>query len=52
MEVIQKGNTVGKDREIGYVGMEWINLAEGRDQWSALVNTVMNLGFHNIFGNS
>jgi hypothetical protein len=24
-------------------GMEWIELAQDRDQWMALVNTVMNL---------
>jgi hypothetical protein len=24
-------------------GMDWIDLAQGRDQWMALVNTVMNL---------
>jgi hypothetical protein len=29
-------------REIGWVGMDWIDLAQDRDQWSALVNTVMN----------
>jgi hypothetical protein len=29
--------------EIGWDGMEWTNLAHGRDQWRALVNTVMNL---------
>jgi hypothetical protein len=23
--------------------MDWINLAQDRDQWQALVNTVMNL---------
>jgi hypothetical protein len=23
--------------------MDWIHLAQGRDQWRALVNTVMNL---------
>jgi hypothetical protein len=26
-----------------YDGMDWIDLAEDRDQWRALVNTVMNL---------
>jgi hypothetical protein len=30
-------------REIGWGGMDWINLAQDRDQWTALVNTVMNL---------
>jgi hypothetical protein len=30
-------------REIGWDGMDWIDLAEDRDQWKALVNTVMNL---------
>jgi hypothetical protein len=30
-------------REIGWGGMDWIDLAQNRDQWRALVNTVMNL---------
>jgi hypothetical protein len=30
-------------REIGWVGVDWIDLAQDRDQWRALVNTVMNL---------
>jgi hypothetical protein len=30
-------------REIGWNGMDWIDLAQDRDQWRALVNTVMNL---------
>jgi hypothetical protein len=30
-------------REIGWGGMDWIDLAEDRDQWRALVNTGMNL---------
>jgi hypothetical protein len=30
-------------REIGWDGMDWIDLAQERDQWRALVNTVMNL---------
>jgi hypothetical protein len=28
-------------REIEWDGMDWIDLAHGRDQWRALVNTVM-----------
>jgi hypothetical protein len=30
-------------REIGWGGMDWIDLAQDSDQWRALVNTVMNL---------
>jgi hypothetical protein len=30
-------------REIGWDVMDWIDLAQDRDQWRALVNTVMNL---------
>jgi hypothetical protein len=30
-------------REIEWGGMDWIDLAQERDQWRALVNTVMNL---------
>jgi hypothetical protein len=30
-------------REIRWDGREWIELAQDRDQWSALVNTVTNL---------
>jgi hypothetical protein len=29
-------------REIKWGGMAWIDLAKKRDQWMALVNTVMN----------
>jgi hypothetical protein len=29
--------------EIGWGGMDWIDLAQDRDQWRALVNTVRNL---------
>jgi hypothetical protein len=35
-------------REIGWDGMDWIDLAQDRDQWRALVNTVMNL--HKMLG--
>jgi hypothetical protein len=30
-------------REIGFGGVDWIHLAQDRDRWRALVNTVMNL---------
>jgi hypothetical protein len=30
-------------REVGWVGMDWIELAQERDRWRALVNAVMNL---------
>jgi hypothetical protein len=38
--------------EIGWGGMDWICLAQDRDQCRALVNTVMNLGFRKMLGNS
>jgi hypothetical protein len=30
-------------REIGWNGRDWIEQAQDRDQWRALVNTVKNL---------
>jgi hypothetical protein len=36
-------NTEMDLREIGWGGMDWIDLAQDRDQWRALVNMVMNL---------
>jgi hypothetical protein len=29
--------------EVGWNGRDWIDLAQDRDRWRALVNTVMNL---------
>jgi hypothetical protein len=30
-------------REIVWGGVDWIDMAQDRDQWMALVNTVMNV---------
>jgi hypothetical protein len=30
-------------REIGWEVVDWIHLAQDRDQWRTVVNTVMNL---------
>jgi hypothetical protein len=30
-------------REVGWEGADWIDLAQDRDKWRALVYTVMNL---------
>jgi hypothetical protein len=30
-------------RGIGWGGIDWIGLAQDRDQWRALVNSVMNI---------
>jgi hypothetical protein len=38
-------------REIGWDGMDWIDLAKDRYQWRALVNTVMNLRVPQNAGN-
>jgi hypothetical protein len=34
-------------RELGYGGMDWINLTQERDQWKAFVST-----FHKVLGSS
>jgi hypothetical protein len=30
-------------RQIGWSGMDWIEVTQDRDQWRGLVNTIMNL---------
>jgi hypothetical protein len=39
-------------RAIGWGGMDWIDLAQDRNQWTALMSTVITFGFHVMFGNS
>jgi hypothetical protein len=37
-----EGNIRVDLQEIGCVDMDWIELAQGRDRWRALLNAVMN----------
>jgi hypothetical protein len=37
-------------REIGWGAMDWIHLAQDRDQWRALMNTLVNLRVPKILG--
>jgi hypothetical protein len=37
-------------RGIGLGGVDWIDVAQGRNQWRALVTTVMSLPVHKLFG--
>jgi hypothetical protein len=30
-------------REIGWDGVDWMDMAEDRDQWRALLSTILNL---------
>ena len=35
-------------QEVECEGMDWIDLAQDRDRWQALVKAVMNLWFHKM----
>jgi len=37
-------------QELRLEGMDWINLAQDRDRWRAVVNAVMNIRFYKIQG--
>jgi hypothetical protein len=37
-------------REIRWDGVDWIELAQDRNQWWTLVNTMINFGFLKIAG--
>jgi hypothetical protein len=37
-------------REVGYEGMDWIDLAQDRDRWLAHVNAKRTCGFHTMWG--
>jgi hypothetical protein len=37
-------------KEVGWADMDWIDLAQDRDRWRALVNAVMIFGFHKMRG--
>jgi hypothetical protein len=36
--------------ELGWDGMDWSNLAQDRNQWRALMNTIINFRFHKMLG--
>jgi hypothetical protein len=38
-------NIKGDLQNVGWVGMDWIDLAQNRGKWGALVNEVMELQF-------
>jgi hypothetical protein len=45
-----KGNIEMDLQEVGWGGMDWIDLARVRDRWPAVMNTVMNFRFHKMRG--
>jgi hypothetical protein len=39
-------------REIEWDGVDWIDIAQDRDHWRALVNTILNLRGNKMLGSS
>jgi hypothetical protein len=39
-------------KEMACESVDWVHLAQDRDRWRAVGNTVTNLGFHKILGTS
>jgi hypothetical protein len=39
-------------REVGWDGMDWIDLAQDWDRWRSLVNMEWTFGRHKMLGNS
>jgi hypothetical protein len=37
--------------EVGWGDVDWIGLAQDKNRWRALVNSVMTFGFHEMLGN-
>ena len=37
-------------KEMGWEGLEWIDPTQDRDLWRAVINTVMNIRFHEMCG--
>jgi hypothetical protein len=47
-----ENNTKMDVTEVGWGGINWIHLGQDRDQWRALVNTVINVRVPKMYGNS
>jgi hypothetical protein len=37
--------------EVRWGDVDWISLAQDKNRWRALVNSVLNFGFHEMLGN-
>jgi hypothetical protein len=37
--------------KVGWGGVDWIGLAQDKNRWRALVNSVLNLRVHKMLGN-